>query len=209
MYLAVEGIDGSGKSLQVELLANRLLHQGQKALQVAEPCVDFPQGRILRGLLASGEHPESHAALFLADRMALQAAAIVPALGAGRHVLSARSFVSTLCYQQEHWPLPWLLDIHKQMLAHPDVLVLLDIDPVCSLNRAGKRELPREVYEREDILTRNRERYRELVTPEGVHHHLLLELMAEDPAFVFLDATPPPEIVHETLWQELQNRGLV
>ena len=70
-YILIEGVDGSGKDTQADLLVHRLEQQGENPLRVSEPCDDLPTGKLLRRLLKSGEHKEAHAPLFLADRMAL------------------------------------------------------------------------------------------------------------------------------------------
>jgi len=201
-YICMEGTDGSGKDTQADLLITRMEEAGFNPLRVAEPCEDLPHGRLLRQLLASGEHRESHAPLFLADRMALQASAIRPALEAGRPVVSVRSFLSTLVYQQENWPLDWLIEIHKQMLVKPDVVVWLDIDPEIGLDRVGKRAIAKEVYEKMEIQQRNRSRYRDLVTDSPEFRSLL----ANGASVFVVDGSKPRAEVHEVIWEGIKAR---
>lgn len=200
-YCIIEGTDGTGKDTQADLLISRLEDLGRNPLRVAEPCEDLPHGRLLRQLLASGEHRESHAALFLADRMALQAGTIRPAVEAGRPTISVRSFMSTLVYQQENWPLDWLIEIHKQMLVKPDVVIWLDIDPEIGLERVGKRAIAKEVYEKMDIQQRNRGRYRDLLGNPA-----FLGLLAPDPLVLTVDASKTREEVHAVIWEALAPR---
>jgi dTMP kinase len=202
LYVITEGNDGAGKDTAADMLITRMEEAGLNPLRVAEPCEDLPHGQLLRKLLISGEHPESHAALFLADRMALQATQVVPALKAGRPVISVRSFLSTLTYQAGRWPLPWLLDIHRQMLAKPDVVIFLDVPPEEGLRRVGKRAAAKEVYERIDIQERNRARYLDLIVPEGEDH--LAPLLAPGCIRIVVDATMPREEVHEAIWDQIQ-----
>lgn len=196
-YILIEGGDGSGKDTQADLLINRLGKSKKNPLRVAEPCEDLPTGRLLRQLLASGEHQEAQAALFLADRMALQASTIVPALTAGRPVVSVRSFISTLVYQQENWPLDWLIEIHTQMLVKPDVVIYLDIDPAMGLLRVDRRMVPRDMYEKMDIQKRNRARYLSLMESK------LPGLVAKGAQFAVIDASKDRDSVHEQVWATL------
>lgn len=163
LYVIFEGIDGAGKDTQADLLAQRLEALGQDPLRINEPD-DSPDASIallLRQELREGRYSDAHAALFLAERMALQQTKVVPALEAGRPVISARSFLSTLVYQQEQWPLDWLISLHTQLRAKPTHLIVLDID----VERAGKRRIDLgEVYERNPIQFRNRGRYQNLCT---------------------------------------------
>lgn len=202
--MIIEGTDGCGKDTQADLLITRMTEAGLDPLRVAEPCEDLPHGQLLRQLLASGEHPESHAALFLADRMALQAGTVRPAIKAGRPVVSVRSFLSTLVYQQENWPLDWLIEIHKMMVAKPDVVVWLDVDPGIGLERVGKRAIAKEYYEKAEIQQRNRGRYRSLVV--DADSPMFLGLIAPDPLIVIVDASQTRDEIHNRVWSAVSPR---
>jgi len=155
MYVIVEGIDGTGKTTHGDLLA---AHLGG-AVRVNEPDDTLPTGKLLRQMLKDGTYVEAHAAMFLADRMAMLATKVRPALERGEHVVSVRSWMSTLVYQQENWPLEWLMDIHRQLPARATHLILLDLDPEEALGRATRRPGHNEFYEKLDIQIRNRQRY--------------------------------------------------
>ena len=164
MYIVIEGIDGCGKDTQADRICAAL---GKSTLRLNEPDDTLPTGKLLRDCLRSGAYPEAHAAMFLADRMALQATKVKPALDAGKHVVCSRSFLSTLVYQQDQWPLGWLMDIHQQMICKPTHLIVLDLDVDQALARAEKRSGHMEVYEKKDTLLRNRQRYLNLVPRLG------------------------------------------
>ncbi len=73
MYCVLDGIAGSGKDTQRDLLAAWLLkHKNQNCLSLNEPDEANPIGQLIRKLLKSGELADSHAPLFVADRRALQ-----------------------------------------------------------------------------------------------------------------------------------------
>lgn len=167
-YCLVEGIDGTGKDLQTDRLVQRLQSQGRNPLRVHEPDEGMPGGVELRALLKSGEHREAQLGLFVANRMALQATKVRPALAENRPVISVRSFVSTLVYQQEQgYPLSWLFDIHKQLPCKATHLILLDLDPEVALQRATRRPGHMEFYEKLEIQQRNRQRYLDIAAQAG------------------------------------------
>jgi dTMP kinase len=106
-YIVIEGNDGTGKSTQVELLAELLREQGSEVQVVEEPGSDdedksTPVANELRAAIKNGElqrSPEINLLLFSAARRELWQQKIAPALGRGAVVLSARNYFSTLAYQ--------------------------------------------------------------------------------------------------------------
>lgn len=203
MYVLFEGLDGSGKTFQVKLLAQHLQKQGEDPLCVQEPDTDMPGGLELRQLLTSGKHREAYPGLFLANRMALQTTKVLPALLSGRPVISDRSFLSTLVYQQqENWPLPWLLDIHAQLPVKANLLIVLDMDPAEALARTQTRGTGPEVYERLDIQRRNQKRYLDLALDPRI-----LQFLAPRGEARILDASGTPEQVQERVLKLFTDRG--
>lgn len=204
MYIVLEGTDGSGKDTQADMLHMWLSETADKEpLRINEPDADSPTGKLLRACLKSGDYPQAHAAMFLADRMALQPTKIIPALQAGRDVIQCRSFVSTLVYQQEQWGsgegLDWLFNIHRMLPAKPDAIIILDVDPAVGLERVSSRGIAKEVYDRPDIQTRNRQRYLDLVADPR-----LLDFLAPGGKVIAVSTTGlDPVDIHTTIVQAL------
>jgi len=99
-FFVFEGIDGTGKSTQVRLLAENLRQRGMEVAETFEPS-DGPHGRRLREMF-SRRHEltlEEELALFMADRMDHVQRVIEPALAAGRTVICDRYYLSTAAYQ--------------------------------------------------------------------------------------------------------------
>lgn len=167
MYVVIDGIDGCGKDTQGDRLLQRWQKGAHPCLRVNEPDNSLPTGLLLRQMLRDGSYIEAHAAMFLADRMAMLATKVRPFLGDGGTVISVRSFVSTLVYQQENWPLQWLLDIHRMLPCRPTHIIILDLDPEIALQRATKRPGHMEFYEKLETQQRNRQRYLDLVPVLG------------------------------------------
>ena len=100
MFLSFEGLDGSGKSTQAELLAASLSKDGHTVETTREPG-GTPLGERVRELLLEGEtmSPWAEAALFAAARAELVDRVIGPKLAEGAFVVSDRFLDSSLAYQ--------------------------------------------------------------------------------------------------------------
>ena len=155
--VAFEGLDGSGKSTQLELLAARLRAVGCDVVTTREP-TEFPSGQRIREMARSGEQlePEEELRWFVEDRRVHVAEVITPALRAGQIVLTDRYYLSTVAYQGARG-----LD-YEQILADsesefpiPDLVVLLEIDPQIGLDRVHARGTELEgVFEQREFLER-------------------------------------------------------
>lgn len=100
MFVSFEGVDGSGKSTQADLLRRFLEQQGREVVASREPG-GTPLGERIRELLLDGEamSPWAEAALFTAARAELAQAVIRPALERGADVVCDRYLDSSLVYQ--------------------------------------------------------------------------------------------------------------
>jgi dTMP kinase len=100
MFVTFEGVDGSGKSTQARLLAERLREEGREVVLTREPG-GTALGEEVRSLLLHGERiaPWAEAALFAAARAQLVDEVIRPALARGADIVSDRYLDSSLAYQ--------------------------------------------------------------------------------------------------------------
>ncbi len=157
-FIVFEGVDGSGKSTQIELLDMKLRDQGVDHVLEREPS-DGGIGRFIRAYAEAGDRylqPESEALLFTADRFE-HSRRIAQTLDQGVTVVCDRYYHSTLAYQGAAGvDVGWLGDLQRFALK-PDLVILLDVDPGRSLMRVSGRTLT--VFENRDYLSRVRDLY--------------------------------------------------
>ena len=200
-FITFEGIEGCGKTTQLQRLAARL---GARAVLTREPGGTAIGGAIRQVLLdpaSRGLTPMAELLLYFADRAQNVAEVVRPGLAAGRVVLCDRHVESSLAYQGYGRGLP--LEAIRELSAlatgglRPDVIVLVDVPVEVGLARVGRRgahdRLEAEVREFHD---RVREGYEALV--------------AEEPSrWLRVDGTAAPDAVFEALWDGLAARGAV
>ncbi|MGQ9512852.1 dTMP kinase [Thermodesulfitimonas sp.] len=202
-FISFEGIDGAGKSTQVQRLARRLAAEGFVVVTVREPG-GTPLGETLREILkdpARTLDPRAEACLYAAARAELVDRVILPALRAGKVVLADRFTDSTLAYQGAGRGLPVeLLSALNAFVTRglsPDRTIIIDLPVAAALARVG---VPRERDRIERLgpafFARVRERY--------------LHLAEQNPArYLVVDGDRTPEAVEEEIFRlvkEVLNR---
>jgi dTMP kinase len=155
MYIVFEGIDGAGKSTQIQLLKEWLEANGLEVETIVEP-TDSEVGKLIRKILqrhdaTTDRIQKTLGLLFAADRML-----IMDKLSDEKKViLSDRSFISSLAYQE---PAEWIQELNKYA-KKPDLVLLLDLDVKTSVARtSGEDE-----FENEEFLTTVKANYLKII----------------------------------------------
>lgn len=139
-YIALEGIEGTGKSSVQRAMAEWLEADGHEVVTVREPG-GGPAGEAIRQILLHDDidlDPWAEALLFAAQRAQLATDTIRPALEEGAWVIGDRSVYSSLAYQQVGRGLgPGVRMVNEAGLqgTWPDLVILLTVDPEVGLNR--------------------------------------------------------------------------
>ena len=152
-FVSFEGIDGSGKSTQIQYLAKYLETLGFDVIITREPGGSVG-GEQIRKLLLQGEvdrwSPETELLLFTAARRDHLERIILPALDDGKIVICDRFTDSTRLYQGMRGPnLRNLVELlnEKVIMCDPDLTIIIDINPETALNRAKSRKTVEERFE--------------------------------------------------------------
>lgn len=140
--VALEGIDGSGKSTQAELLAASLEKDGHEVILTREP-THGPAGQKLQSyLLGPSRHltPAEELELFMADRREHVAQVIKPALARGKIVITDRYYYSSVAYQGALGLNPNdILAANEAFAPIPDVVFILTLPVPEALARLSKK----------------------------------------------------------------------
>jgi dTMP kinase len=155
-FIVVEGIDGTGKSTLVRMLATELEKMGRVVLTSAEP-TRGPHGMRLRDLMKEGRFkitPLEELDLFVADRKQHLEEKVKPALERGETVILDRYFYSTMAYQGVRGLDPFDIHrMHQEFAPEPDLLVILELPLDEALERITRErgEEPNEFEKREHL----------------------------------------------------------
>jgi dTMP kinase len=192
ILIALEGIDGTGKSTQARRLTAIFREQGYAVTLLREPTLS-PWGQRIRAAMAAGHRvlaPSQELDLFLQDRRYDVAAHITPALATRQLVLMDRYYFSTIAYQGALGiDLEHIRRLNEAFAPVPDLVLLLMVPPAQALERIRQeRGQTDDVFEREDHLHQVNSVYRTLTGP---HVHPI-------------DAGQPIEVVTAAMQQKIQ-----
>ena len=169
IFIVFEGIDGAGKTTQVNLLAQNLASLGREVSLSAEPTT-LDTGKAIRRAL-SGEEKKSEcemAAMFVLDRIAhnINSEIGIRALTErGIDVISDRYYYSSLAYQGTATDYEWVkaMNINSPEIRRPDLCIYLDLLPEESLERISRGRESLEIYENLEKLTAVRAKFLSVV----------------------------------------------
>lgn len=141
ILIAVEGIDGAGKTTQVDLLASFLIESGETVIKSKEP-TGGTWGQIIRQSAAEGRLSlEDELTAFIEDRKEHVKALIEPSLEEGKTVILDRYFYSTIAYQGARGGDAESIKREMNLIApEPDVVLILDVPAELGVMRIGQRD---------------------------------------------------------------------
>lgn len=154
LLIVLEGIDGSGKSTQAELLLERLRRLGLDALSFREPSAGHWGKEIKRKARRPDSlTPEQELDLFLKDRKENVRRNLEPALKRKKIVILDRYYYSTIAYQgAKGIDRQRIRELHEPFVIEPDLVFILDVDARKGLGRIRNRPDKDRLFEREDYL---------------------------------------------------------
>lgn len=200
MFVTFEGIDGSGKSTQVQLLVSRLERQGLQVRVFREPGGTELSERVRTMLLDPDLdiRPMPELLLFSAARAQLVETAIRPALEKGDVVICDRFYDSTTAYQgagRAVADIAWVKEFNRTITGRivPDRTYYIAIDPLLALRRRNDRSDPHDRMEQggSSFYTRVTEAYDDLAE--------------EEPQRILrLDGGQSIDELHQAIWTDIQ-----
>lgn len=153
-FIVIEGLDGSGKSIQVNLLANFLKKKEKEVIVKNEPTTESEAGIKIRKIL-KGEikaEPMERQELFVKDRKEHLQNKIIPALKEGKFVICSRYFFSTIAYGcSDGLNFDILFNMNKDFLL-PDLTIFINVSPEECIKRIEKRGETKELFEKKNKL---------------------------------------------------------
>lgn len=155
LFIVTEGLDGSGKSTQIELMKQELERRGRKVYVTAEP-TNFETGAYIRRILSDSLNKDMYlqAALFLADRLehiTHPQNGIAQYLDRGYTVICDRYYFSSFAYQGTASDIDWVMKINLECerILKPDLCIFLDVDPDTCKHRIDTAREKAELYEKD------------------------------------------------------------
>lgn len=212
IFITIEGLDGCGKSTQLERLAGVLRADSLEVLATREPGGTALGDRI-RGVLldsaTTGLSPWAEMALMFASRAQHLHEVILPALENGRIVLCDRFTDSTEAYQGGGRKLgsEAVLSLHRVLCGNiqPDLTILMDSDPGASVARARRRNRARAASDAGEA-DENRFERESRAFFDRVHNAYLAIARREAHRFFVVDARRSPEVVHPEIVAAVRER---
>lgn len=196
-FLAFEGIDGSGKSTQIERLNRRLAERGIHCYVTREP-TDSPIGSLIHQIMTGRIRSDNKvvAALFVADRLdhlLNPTDGIKQKIDSGIPVITDRYYFSSYAYHSVDMPMDWVIEANSQSAAilRPTVTVFLDVDPSNALGRIARTRFHTELFETKSRLISVRQQYFQA-----------FERLKDEENLLILDGKQSEDALEEEIWEK-------
>lgn len=171
IFIALEGLDGSGKTTQMKKLARKLRKKDYVVSEEKEQTNNLIGGLIKGQLTGVWEtRQECLQLLFAADRAHHLEKDILPALNKGKVVITDRYYYSSMAFGGLDLPIPWVEQVNR-LFPKPDIAFFLDVSPEEALSRLDigsdserfeKREKMREIRENYLKLVKDKDELRKI-----------------------------------------------
>ena len=199
-FIAFEGIDGSGKSTQIQLLSNKLRNMGIYCYTTMEP-TDSPIGALIHQIMTGRIKTDNKviAGLFVADRLdhlLNEVDGIFSKILEGTTVITDRYYFSSYAYHSIDMPMEWVIQANAQSkeILQPTVTIFIDVNPDIAVERITKHRSRPELFEKKSRLIKVREKYLEA-----------FERLKGDENYIIIDGNKQEDEIARNIWDEVKN----
>jgi dTMP kinase len=198
-FIVFEGIDGSGKSTQIQKISKRLEQLGHRVYPTFEP-TDGPIGSLIRKMLSGKVDTDQRtiASLFAADRtdhLVNKDNGVRQKVDEGEIVLCDRYYFSSYAYHAQYIDMKWVVQANSlnAEILRPDVTIFIDVDPDICFKRIKSSRNNFEMYEKIDIMKKVRTNY-----------FKAFDSLRDFEKIVIVDGNTTMEKVEENILQEVK-----
>lgn len=198
-FIVFEGIDGSGKSTQIQYLIEKLKQQNVSYYITKEP-TDSPIGSLIHQIMIGRVKTDNKviAALFVADRLdhlLNDINGIVAKIEDGITIVSDRYYFSSYAYHSIDMPMDWVIQANEQCknILKPTLTIFLDVNPDIAIERIAQNRFHQELFEKSSRLIKVREKYLESFTKLNDSENIIV-----------VDGNRAPELIAEEIWKEVK-----
>ncbi len=202
-FIVFEGIDGSGKSTQIQNILKKFKAQGIKFYTTFEP-TDGPVGYLIRQMLTGKIKTDQRtiASLFAADRtdhLTNQKNGIKQKIDHGQMVLCDRYYFSSYAYHAQYIDLDWVIHLNSlnAEILKPDLTIFIDVDPDICIERIKLSRSQFEMYEKIDVMKKVRTNY-----------FKAFEILKDKEKIVVVDGNKSLQKVEDSIINEINKLGL-
>ncbi len=199
IFIAFEGIDGSGKSTQIQLLAEKVREKGIRCYQTCEPS-GGPIGSLTRQILTGRIKTDNRviAAMFAADRLdhlLNEVDGIAAKVENGISVITDRYYFSSYAYHSVDVPMDWVIKTNEESakVLRPDINIFIDIDADTAMKRIAQNRFHTELFEKKSRLEKVRNNYLKA-----------FDLLREEENILIVDGTRSPEEIADEIWKHVE-----
>jgi dTMP kinase len=158
LFIVIEGIDGCGKTTQIELLKRKFKSNNRKVIDTHEP-TDGPIGSLIRNIMKGRVQTDQStiAALFAADRLDHinnPVNGMLKKRAEGFNIICSRYYFSNYAFQSEYVPIDWLVSMNSlsKNFIKADFTFYINVDPKICIERISTGRSEIEMYENYDKL---------------------------------------------------------
>lgn len=198
-FIAFEGIDGSGKSTQIQLLSNKLRELGIYCYTTMEP-TDSPIGSLIHQIMTGRIKTDNRviAGLFVADRLdhlLNDVDGVLSRILEGTTVITDRYYFSSYAYHSIDMPMDWVIQANAQSkeILQPTITIFIDVDPDTAIERIAKNRYHQELFEKKSRLIKVREKYLEA-----------FEKLKDEENYITINGNKSQAEIAKEIWDEVR-----